>query len=377
MSVDADRAKPVALGVLVAGVVVLAAVVAGSLATPPAAVPPGADHPEYASEEIAVDRLENEGTPDPSGDVGTVVFDRSENNRFDREDVAPLTDAITRAGGEVRFTETHNGLATTLFEADVLVVVDPASRYDGEDLDALEQFLDDGGKVVIFGEPNRKVIQQRQFGIGLSTRRSQLTTLGSKLGITFDTQYLYDQQHNDGNFKNVLAGPPDGQNHDLVEGVEDVAMYTATSVSATDGEVLLRTASSAKQDGTAREEGYPVAVVNDRDDVLAVGDKTFLQPQYASVGDNDVFIARIVEFMADADHQPPEDGDADLVALDGSLDSPLTAGSTATAEPPTSWAVEPRDEASAIDAGALARTAEPAWAAGRLRTPVARSDPAG
>lgn len=360
MNSSRDVAKRVGLAGLVAGFVVLAAIAAGTVVTPPAAIPAGDGYPEYAPDDLATEPLENSGIPDPSGEVGTVVFDRSNNNRFQREDVAPLADAITRAGGEVLFTQTHNGLETTLFEADVLVVVDPATSYDGQALDALEQFLENGGRVVIFGEPNRKVIERGQFGGELSTQRSQLTTLGSTLGITFDTQYLSDQQHNDGNFKNVLVGPPDGQDHDLIEGVEDVALYTATSVAIDGGEVLLRTAPSAEQAGSSRDRGYPVAVVNDQGNALAVGDKTFLRPEYASVGDNDVFIERIVEFMAGADHQSNEsaalgtayddgfetdpDGDLDQPrSADGTLDRPLSAANSATtAASVPSWAVDDR-----------------------------------
>ncbi len=355
MSDVVEVLKRVGLGVVVAAVVVLAAVGLGNVMTAPGGVSPGAQHQAYAPGELAPDRLESSGTPDPSGNVGTVLIDQSRSNRFDREDVAPLVDAITRAGGRVQFPPPNADMGTTLSGVDVLVVVDPGSEYGRTDVESIRQFLDRGGRVVIFGEPNRNVVeQQQQVQAVLSTERSHLTTLGSAFGISFGTQYLYDQQHNDGNFKNVLVGPPDNVSHPLVRGVDDVALDTAASVSADGGTVLLRTADTAKQGTSGQGGGFPVAVVNAGGNVLAVGDKGFLEPEFASVGDNDVFIARIVEFMADADGQGSSGGNATL----GRPIAPVTT---------------PADSATVADSGRMAPSSTHPDALLARSAPVART----
>jgi len=300
VSLRAALAKRVgAFAVVVAAVLVVAAVAPG-LVLPESNIEEGPDHPAWETEGLVADRLDATGEPDPDGNVGTVVFDRTHRNRFDREDVGALTGAITDAGGDVRFSDTSAEFQSLLDTADVLVVVDPAQEFDAEEVDALERFVREGGRLVVFGEPNRRAIATSGLGASLVTRRSQLTNLASAFGLSFGTEYLYDMEENDGNFKSVVTGPTDRTDSALVDGVEQVALPTAASVSVNNGDVLLRTAPSAETAGRSTQRGYPVAVTTNRGKVLAVGDASFLGGTTAAVGDNDVFIERIVEFMAAA-----------------------------------------------------------------------------
>lgn len=300
-------AKRVAVAAIIAAVVVLIGGIAPTLSPASGGIQAGPDHPEYDAERLAPDRVESQGEPSPDGDVGTVLFDRSHGNRFDQEDVTSLTRAINDAGGEVRYTGITTGFQAQLAEADVLVIIDPARSYDQDDIDAIESFVDDGGRLLVLGEPNRKEIQQSGLFVQLVTVRSDLGTLGSRFGISFGTEYLYDMENNDANFKNPITGPPGGTDADVVDDVEAVTMYTAASVHVNRGTVVLRTAGTAERGSDATDRGFPVAVQTRDGDVMAVGDTTFLETQYDSVADNDVFIERIVEFMAGADHQESSD----------------------------------------------------------------------
>lgn len=315
-------AKRLALTAVVA-LVVVGLVSMGAVLAPSPSLDPGPEHPEYDAEGLAPERLEASGQADPSGDVGVVLFDRSHGNRFDDEDVAPLVQAIDRAGGEVRYTGVTGGLQSSLTRADVLVIVDPSQEYREGDVEAIEEFVENGGRVVVIGEPNRRFVDANGLQVQLSTRRSKLTSVTSPFGVSFGTQYLYDMEHNDGNFKNVLTSPPDGTDAAVVEDVETVAMYTAAPVEADRGTVLLRTADTAEQGDVETRTGYPVAVLAPGGDVLAIGDKTFLSSTYHNVGDNDVFIERLVEFMAGATHRGgggnPPVGDRERVPVTRSL----------------------------------------------------------
>lgn len=296
-------AKRLVLTVVVALVVVAAVTVAAVLAPSNGGIDEGPAHPEYDAERLAPERLESAGQSNPQGDIGVVLFDRSHGNRFAEEDIAPLVRAIDRAGGEVRFTGATSGFEAGLENADVLVIVDPASQYNQAEVDAVDQFVDDGGRVVIVGEPNRKVVEAEGLQVGLATRRARLTAVASRFGISFGSQYIYDMERNDGNFKNVVVSPPDGADAGAVDGVEAVALYTATTVEVDRGTVLLRTARSAERGNDEPNRRYSVAVLAGGGDVLAVGDKTFLSQDYNAIVDNDVFIERLVEFMAGADHR--------------------------------------------------------------------------
>jgi hypothetical protein len=268
----------------------------------------GPDHDQWSPDTIVEDRIESGGTASTTGDVGVVLFDRTHANRFDQEDIAPLTRAIDQAGGEVRQTPITSGFQNSLQKTDVLVVVDPGVSYGPDDVDAIEQFVAQGGRVLMLGEPNRRSIAVSGFSVQLVTDRSRLTTLGSAFGISYGSQYLYDMENNDGNFKDVVTGPPSGTSADAVSGVDTVTMYTSVSVTTNRGTVLLRTAPTAERGNDDPDRGFPVAVTAADGDVIAVGDKTFLADEYRTVADNEVFVARLVEFMAGADHQPLDEG---------------------------------------------------------------------
>jgi len=306
---SAGRAVAVRLvvTVVVALVVVGLAVVAPLLTSSAAGggISAAPDQPEWSPGNISPDRLEKGGDANPSGDVGVVLFDRSHGNRFQTEDVSPLVDAVNDAGGEVQFTDTTTPLATQLNDADVLVVIDPSERYDSGEVEAIEEFVDNGGRVLMAHEPNRRTIQATGFGVTLADVRSSLDSAGSPFGISFGSRYVYDMETNDGNFKDPVTSPPSGTNADAVEGVDSVTMYTAASVSVNRGTVLLRTSPSAERAGETTDSGFPVAVLSASGAVMAVGDTTFFSDRFHTVADNEVFIQRIVEFMTEADHDPP------------------------------------------------------------------------
>lgn len=304
--------KRLVVAAVVATVVVALGGIAPLLASGPGgdgvAAPP--EQPEWDPSALDSQRLDNSGESDPEGDVGVVLIDRTHANRFHTEDVSPLVSAINDAGGEVQFTGSTGGLESELAKVDVLVVIDPAQRYDEEEVGEIRQFVRDGGHLLVLGEPNRKEVQQAGFFVALVTVRSELAALTSPFGISFGSDYVYDMENNDGNFKNVVTSPPSRTSADVVEGVGSVSMYTAATVSINRGTVLLRTAGTAERGGETADEGYPVAVLSRDGRVLAVGDKTFLNDQYHAVADNELFVQRIVEFMTGANHRPSDlDGD--------------------------------------------------------------------
>lgn len=303
MTAGRPIAKRLVLTAVVALLVVGAATVASLLASSGAGIDDGPAHPEYDADRLAPDRLDSAGQPNPRGDVGVVLFDRSHGNRFGEADVGPLVGAIDSAGGEVRFTGLSNGFEQGLDAADVLVIADPGSQYGQSEVDAIEQFVDDGGRVVILGEPNRRVVESQGLQAELATRGARLTTVASRFGISFGTQYLYDMENNDGNFKDVVVSPPTGVDESATAGVERVALYTPTAVQANGGTVLLRTSRTAERGNDEPDRAYPVAVRSRGGGVIAVGDKTFLSEDYYAVADNEVFVQRLVEFMAGANHR--------------------------------------------------------------------------
>jgi hypothetical protein len=291
-------------------------------------------NPEYEPDEVVPEAMAAEGTvetnPDPTADdTGTVVIDRAHSNRFSRADIEPLVDALVREGYHVEFY-TDGDLAAALEGADAFLVIDPSTEYLTGDIDDVRQFTGNGGRLVMIGEPDRTAISTSLFGASISTQESRLTTLASRYRMSVDTQYLYNQENADGTFKHVVARPTgDGE----LGGVDETAVYTAAAVTAENGTVLLRSAPQTYKSGSDEVTGeFPVAV--QRNNVLLLGDKTFMRGDRYRVADNEQLIAYVAEFMIEGDYQAPPDADDedDEDEADGEEpdagDEPATNGTT-------------------------------------------------
>jgi hypothetical protein len=316
--------------------VVLAVVAGGSTLLQDEEERTSLQNPEYEPDAVVPEPIEATGTVDPdpdptADDTGTVVIDRRHANRFSRSDIEPLVDALVREGYHVKFY-TGGDLAVALEDADAFLVIDPGSEYLPGDIDDVRQFTGNGGRLVMIGEPDRTAVSASIFGTSISTQESRLTTLASQYGMSVDTQYLYNQENADGTFKHVLARPTSGE----LDGVEQTTMYTAAAVTARNGTVLLRSAPNTIKSGSDEVTGeYPVAV--ERNNVLLLGDKTFMQEDRYRVADNEQLVAYVAEFMIEGDYDaPPEVTEDDEPGADDDSESDTPSGNaTATAAPVT------------------------------------------
>lgn len=283
--------------VLVVILVVAALTIPGALLGPPAEDPPETPA-AYSTEALAIETVESQGavadevTQQPPF---TVVIDRSHANRFQTEDLNPLFEGIVAAGGEIVFHD-RGLIEHELEDADALVVVDPAAEFSDDDVAAVDEFTDRGGHVLLLGQPNRQSI-----GIlgGVSTDRSLMHPLASELGVGFGTDFLYDHADNDGNYRHVFATPTDEADDAYVEGVDRTTVYTGTTVHADGGTAILTTPETTQRSGTGETGEHAVVVVTDDGTTMAAGDASFLRTGRHGVADNEVFIARMVEFLAD------------------------------------------------------------------------------
>lgn len=274
---------------------------------------PDPEFDEFDPDTVVTDPLSAEGRIEPdaaAGDgEGVVLIDNSHGNRFDRAKTSPMVEALGRAGYETR-VHALGDLNESLEDADAFVIIDPSTEFDEEELDAIEQFIDQGGRVVAFGEPNRIEVTVDLFGASLDTQESAFRTFSGRFGIYFEPRFVYDQEVNDGNYRHVVASatddaalPPSEENGSV--DVEDIALYTATEVRATDGRAVLETAPTARTVESDVSRRHTVAV---RDgNILAVGDSTFLRSGRHNVGDNDVFLGHVVEFLISGDRDTTRD----------------------------------------------------------------------
>ena len=273
------------------GVAVIVALVVGFVAAlgSPGPTDTGVAYPNAS--QIVPDEVEATDETVGEGSVGgeprVVLIDDSHANRYDEDDLRPMLDAL---GGrhDVVFTSDNRGdLEGSLARADAYVVIDPAFPHTDEQVDEVGAFVEDGGRLVMLGEPTRVGVSAGPFG-GLTDIRSRLGDLGATFGVRFGTDYLHDQTNNEGNYKRVLA---DGRND--LDG-ERAALYTATTVTAPDGTPLLVTAETARLSTQSEARRHPVAVRSG--EVMAVGDTTFLTGGKAVVADNERLVRTIAAF---------------------------------------------------------------------------------
>lgn len=285
-------AKRLAVTVAIAAVLVLGAAAVPLLDDDPQ--PTEVEYPEYDTGEIVAERLPADGEIEPDGfGVGTVTVDASANNQFDREDISPLIRGFNRAGYDAEINRDED-LSTALDDTDVFVVIDPISAYDREDVDEIESFVDDGGRLLILGQPNR--IAVGPMG-GVAELRTETTELEAAFNIHFDTRYVYDMERNDGNYRHVITSPGEEVS---VDDVEDVTLYTPAEVRSTDsGTPLLVTSPTARTAQSDEQRQHTLAVADGN--VVAIGDATFITEDRYNVGDNDEFLAQVIDALVTDD----------------------------------------------------------------------------
>ncbi len=223
---------------------------------------------------------------------GLVLIDDAHHNRVTDEQLRPLVNALSAAGYEVAEVSQGFDFERRLAAADAYVVIDPLRAFDPGEARSVREFAESGGRVLIFGEPSRQRYRDGDPGAGPNEARSRVGTLGSALGVEFETDYLLNQETNDGNFKHVFAsgtGP--------LAALDRVVVRTATAVRASDGTTLLETTGRTRLSRADEPATNGVAVRTDN--VLAVGDRSLLSAP--TLADNEQFLTYAVRFLVETD----------------------------------------------------------------------------
>lgn len=291
------RGKGLALFVGIVGLFVIGAAVLGAVVQPPGPFVTDTTPPEYDTGEIYQGPPETDGTvaPEVAVEDQTMVIDEAHENRFDHGDVRPLIDGATQAGFDVEYLEADDELDATLDGAAVFVVVDPATPYSAEDAAAVEEFVDDGGQLLVVGEPSHTELEVAgPFAVDITTAHTETTTLTTRFGIEFGTGYLYDLEENEGHYQTVGVTAPDGT--PMADDVDRAVVSTATTVTAADGEPLLVTDGDTRHSETRATDEYVVAAADGN--VVAVGDTSIFTNERHTIADNEAFVTALVDRFA-------------------------------------------------------------------------------
>jgi hypothetical protein len=261
--------------------------------------------PDYQSLSVPVPPIETASDTDAvASGAGVVVFDTQHGNAFRRDEIGPLTAALTERGARVEFDDATAPLAARLKYASAYVVISPNLDFAAAEVALVNAFVARGGRLVVFTDATRGQLMT-DFFTGNTTSFPDVNAanlLLAPFGLTVNNDYLYNLSENEGNFRNVFFS--DFGKHDLSIGLQRVALYGSHSVGSESGTILLAGSAdtlSSQTDAVAARAGGAALDADGR--VLALGDFTFLTVPYIDVADNRELAGNIADFMLAGERQ--------------------------------------------------------------------------
>lgn len=284
---------------LVAGTVLAVATAGGGTATVDEQPTLESNQPDT----ILADIAEESGSLSVTADGASkhVVLDTGHGNDLDRASIAPMVEALTRAGHSVSFhrDSRETTLNQSLRSADAFVVVAPAAPYTASERAGVTAFADAGGRVLLAaGPPSQGTALAELFGAGGRSATAPTTGLAADLGFAFGDGYVYDLEQYDTNYRNVYAEPAAGAS--LAADTGQVTVHEATTVRG--GTPILETVETAKL-SNYRDAGSH-AVASRTDDIVAIGDVSLLDREWVYRNDNEAFVGELLDFLVSGDKEP-------------------------------------------------------------------------
>jgi len=238
---------------------------------------------------------------------GPVVVDLAHYSAVERNRFQPMASALAAAGVDLRFwlptvaldeassfadfPDQSEALQKTLANASALIVISPFFLYNDAEVQIVERFLLDGGRLLVISDPDIE---------GDAARDTN--SLASRFNVVFNEDYLYDTVENDANFTHFFQGGFFDQALAL-EGSR-VVFYGGRSI---DGAVTpqVRSAPTTLSSLRTGQSGFTTVAIggvpaNDTyGRVLALSDFDALTDPYVARYDNRRMLDFVVSFLAD------------------------------------------------------------------------------
>ncbi|MBN1658918.1 MAG: hypothetical protein JXA93_10975 [Anaerolineae bacterium] len=234
---------------------------------------------------------------------GIVVVDLAHDNRFEMAELDVLRSRLAARGLRLEPMTTSDDLLASLRHARGLVVVSPGSDWTASEIQAVEAFVEKGGRLLLVADPSRfEVFYPDDFSMSYTLDHDavHLNDLAIRFGLLFGQDYLYNTVDNEGNFRNIrLTSFAD---HDLTRDLEQVVFYAAHSISSEEL-ALIRATGETRSSATEQLKEPTVAVLAAEGKVLALGDLTFMTEPYNALHDNNQLVARIADLLGQAQRE--------------------------------------------------------------------------
>jgi hypothetical protein len=159
------------------------------------------------------------------------------------------------------------------------LVVCPREDFSRDEREAINQFVEKGGKLVLIADP---------------TRTSKINSISYDFGLIFEPDYLYNMIENDANYRNIFIS--DFKENDITNNLGKITLYTAGSISSSNSGIAFGDDNTYSSLIETKQGLSPVAWT-EKNQVLAIYDLTFLIEPYNGILDNNLFISNIADWI--------------------------------------------------------------------------------
>ncbi len=172
--------------------------------------------------------------------------------------------------------------------ADIYIVVCPKVEFTMEERDTINEFVNNGGKLLLIADP---------------TRPGKINSISLKFSLIFEADYLYNMKENETNYRNIFI--TEFEDNEITKYIRKIAFYTAGSVTSADSGIVFTDENTHSSLIETRQKLSPLALVQESK-VLAVYDLTFMTEPYNGILDNNQLISNIADWLASPTEEEEE-----------------------------------------------------------------------
>ncbi|MFO7632620.1 MAG: hypothetical protein R6W76_08785, partial [Caldilinea sp.] len=237
---------------------------------------------------------------------GPVVVDLAHFSAIERDRFQPMAGALAAQGVDLRFwlptvaldsvksftefPDQSESLQKALADANALVVISPFFLYSDKEVQVVERFLADGGRLLVISDPDIE-----------SDAARDTNSLAAPFNVVFNEDYLYDTVDNDANYIHFFQSGFFDQAEDLAD--SRIGFYGGRSI---DGAVVpqVRGASTTLSSLRSGQSNFTTVAIgglhatNTFGQVLALSDFDVLTDPYVTRYDNRRMLDFVVNFLA-------------------------------------------------------------------------------
>jgi len=242
---------------------------------------------------------------EPVAGHGHVIIDLAHANNLKINDLAPLRDRLEARNVTINaFEGTDIPLKSQLKRATGFVVIAPAENYTAEEIEVITNFVEDGGRLLLAADPTRPVPSADADGpfpdlfsvLFPTSAVPAINSLANAFDVTFYNDYLYNVNDNEGNYRNVKFSTFANE-HPLTQNLDTIVLFSTHSLQS-DGLSLVIGDEETHSPVRSGETALTTVALTTNEQVLALGDITFLTAPYHTIADNDRFLSHIADWLA-------------------------------------------------------------------------------